>query len=122
MRTPRRLPGSSSLALVAATGLVLASCGSNPLEANGTSSSAFSAKVGQQVMLTLQTTGPGEYSSPPAVSSDVVRFLDVQLVTPAVPAGVTQKFRFQAMRSGEAVIVFHHTAQAAHIEDTIRVN
>jgi hypothetical protein len=95
MRTPRRLLCSSSLALVAAAGLVLASCGSDPLEANGTSSSAFSAKVGQEVILTLQTTGPGEYSSPPVVSSDVVRFLDVQLVTPAVPAGVTRKSAFR---------------------------
>jgi hypothetical protein len=104
------------------TGLTLG-CGPDVLEANGSNSQAFSLRAGQELQLTLQTVGPGEYASPPDVSSpEVVRFLDARLVTPAVPAGPTQQFRFQALRSGETVIVFHHTAQAADVQDTIRVH
>jgi hypothetical protein len=56
------------------------------------------------------------------VSSAAVRFLDVRLVTPAVPAGPTQRFRFEAVGPGLAVIVFHHTVQGPAIEDTIDVH
>ena len=59
--------------------------------------------------------------SPPLVSSGAVRFLDVRLVTPSVPAGPTQQFRFEAVGRGVAVIIFHHTAQNPTIEDTVNV-
>jgi hypothetical protein len=51
-----------------------------------------------------------------------VRFLEVRLVTPAVPAGPTQRFRFVAVRPGQAIIVFHHTEQGQVVEDTVNVH
>jgi hypothetical protein len=39
-----------------------------------------------------------------------------------VPAGPTQRFRFEAVSQGVAVIVFHHTGQSPTIEDTIIVH
>jgi hypothetical protein len=70
----------------------------------------------------LQSIGPGEYASPPAVSSSVVQFLDVRLVTPHVPAGVTQEFRFRAMKAGTAVIRFTQTVSGSTVESTVRVH
>lgn len=118
MRHPRRFPRRSCSALFAALGLGLAGCGQGTVEANGAPSHLVSVQVGRELELTLQTIGPGEYASPPLVSSGAVRFLDVRLVTPAVPAGPTQRFRFEAVRAGEAVIEFHHTGQSPTIEDT----
>lgn len=70
--------------------------------------------------VTLQTIGPGEYASPPLISSPAVRFLQVTLLEP-VPAGPTQRFRFQAVQSGRAVITFRHTGQGPTIQDTVEV-
>jgi hypothetical protein len=69
----------------------------------------------------LQSIGPGEYASPPAVSSSVLQFLDVRLVTPHVPAGVTQEFRFQALKAGTAVIRFRQIISGSTVESTVRV-
>ena len=102
--------------------LGLAGCGQGPFEANGIPSQTLSMMAGRELDLTLQTIGPGEYVSPPSVSSAVLRFLSVRLVTPPVPAGVTQRFRFEAVAPGTAVIVFHHTDDDPTIEDTVDVN
>jgi hypothetical protein len=102
--------------------LALVGCGQGPLEANGVPSHSLTIKAGRELDLTLQTIGPGEYASPPLVSSASVRFLDVQIVTPNVPAGLTQHFRFEAVRPGVAVIHFQHTAQGPTIEDTVNVH
>ena len=102
--------------------LALSSCGEGSLEANGLPSHSISIKAGQTLELTLQTIGPGEYASPPSVSSPAVRWRDVHLVAPAVPAGPTQRFRFEAVAPGRAVIAFHHTVQGTTIEDTVDVH
>ena len=102
--------------------LAVSSCGQGSLEANGLPSHSISIKAGRTLELTLQAIGPGEYASPPSVSSPAVRWRDVELVTPAVPAGPTQRFRFEAMAPGQAVIQFHHTAQGTTIEDTVDVH
>lgn len=101
--------------------LGLAGCSQGPLETNGSPSHTISIKAGRELELTLQTIGPGEYVSPPRVSSAAVRFLDVRQGTP-VPAGATQLFRFEAVAPGVAVIVFQHKLQGPTIEDTIRVH
>lgn len=119
MRPARRVP-LWGLALVVA--VELTGCGSGSLEANGVPSQTLSIEAGRVLELTLQTIGPGEYASPPLVSSAAVRFLDVQPVSPAVPAGPTQLFRFEAVTPGVAVIVFHHTVEDVPIEDTINVH
>ena len=120
MRNTGRFPPIQLRGLIVALGLV--GCGQGPLEANGVPSQTLTIKAGRELELTLQTIGPGEYASPPLVSSAAVRFLDVWLVAPNVPAGPTQRFRFEAVRPGVAVIVFQHTAQGLTIEDTVNVH
>lgn len=113
--SPRRLS-----TVVVAAGLL--GCGDGPLAVSGTPSQTLSIQAGRQLELTFQTVGPGQYASPPAVGSAAVRFLSMEVVTPAVPAGVTQQFRFAAVRPGVAVIVFHHTTGGPTIEDTVQVH
>ena len=119
MRNPGWLPRLPLRGLIAALGLT--GCGQGPLAANGAPSHTLTITAGRGLEVILQTIGPGEYASPPLVSSSGVRFLDVGLVTPAVPAGPTQRFRFEAVGPGVAVIVFQHTGQGPTIEDTIIV-
>jgi hypothetical protein len=105
-------------------GLILAGvfgCG-GPLEANGDPSRSFSIAAGQELELTLGTTGPGGYASPPDISTSAVRFLDVRLVGPPTPGGVRQLFRFKGMAPGVAVIVFHNAEQDRTVEDTVNVH
>jgi hypothetical protein len=101
--------------------LLLAACGAEPLAQDGVPSKTLSLVVGQKLDIKLQTIGPGEYASPPAVSSPSIRFLRAALVSPAVPAGSTQRFSFQAVALGLAIIAFHHTGQSATLEDTVEV-
>jgi hypothetical protein len=117
MRSTGRFPPIQLRGLIAALGLV--GCG-GPLEANGAPSQTLTIKAGRELELTLHTTGPGEYASPPLISSAALRFLDVRLGAPN-PAGPTQRFRFEAVQPGVAVIVFQHTAQGPTIEDTVNV-
>jgi hypothetical protein len=120
MKTPGWFRPLPLRGLIVALGLT--GCGQAALEANGVPSHTLSITTGRELEITLQTIGPGEYASPPVVSSTDVRFLDVRVVTPAVPAGPTQRFRFEAVGQGVAVIVFHHTGQNPTIEDTIIVH
>jgi hypothetical protein len=119
MRNTERFPTVQLHGFIVALGLV--GCGQGPLEVNAVPSQTLTIKAGRELELTLQTTGPGEYASPPVVSSAAVRFLDVRLGVPN-PAGPTQQFRFEAVRPGVAVIVFQHTAQGPTIEDTVNVH
>ncbi|HUR96398.1 MAG TPA: hypothetical protein VMY76_17600 [Gemmatimonadales bacterium] len=102
--------------------LVAAGCGQGALEANGTPSRTVVLDAGRAFDLTLQTSGPGEYASPPLVSSGAVVFREVELVGPPVPAGPRQRFRFAAVAPGVAVLVFHHTGMMPTVEDTIEVH
>jgi len=88
---------------------------------SGRTSRTFSVPVRTEFSVTLQTIGPGEYASPPAISSTAVQYLGVAEVGPFVPAGPTQRFRFQAKARGQAILVFHHTDRNAAVEDTVDV-
>ena len=104
--------------------LVASACSEkNPVDfaLKGNTSQSLTVPAGAAFSVTLQTIGPGEYASPPSVSSDAVHFLDVSQVSPVVPAGPTQEFRFGAMRHGTAIIVFQHTGNNRTVEDTIAV-
>ena len=96
--------------------------GKNPVSVSitGSNNQSFIVPAGAQFSVTLQTIGPGEYSSP-TVSSQAVHFRDVSQVTPNVPAGPTQRFRFDAATRGTAVIVFQHTGNNRTVEDTVEV-
>jgi hypothetical protein len=99
-------------------------CGSdNPvgISMTGSTSRTFTVPSGSQFSVTLQTIGPGEYSSPPGLSSSAVQFRDVADVCPCVPAGPTQRFRFLAAGPGSAIVSFTHTDRNPIVEDTVLV-
>ena len=103
---------------------LLASCGSdNPvaISITGDTSRTFTVPAGSQFSVTLQTIGPGEYSSPPSLSSSAVQFRDVADVSPYVPAGPTQRFRFLAVAPGSTIVRFTHTDRNPMVEDTVLV-
>jgi hypothetical protein len=77
--------------------------------------------VGDPFRVRLQSIGPGEYERPPTLSSPVVQYLGVSLVTPHVPAGVTQEFAFRAVATGRAIVTFHHTGSNPPVADTLDV-
>ena len=102
--------------------LFLTRCSSDaPTDTSGSSGRTFTVAAGQEVGIRLQNIGPGEYLAPPAISSVAIRFVDVRLVTPAVPAGKTQLFRFRALRPGRALVTFRHSEQSAVVTYTVEV-
>ena len=102
--------------------LFLARCSSDDLtDTSGGAGRTFTLAAGQEVGIRLQNIGPGEYLAPPAISSAAIRFEGVSLVTPAVPAGTTQLFRFHALRPGRAIVTFRHSEQPATVIDTVLV-
>ena len=109
-------PASPALArflICLAWGLV----GCGVVEVDFGPSHSVTLAAGTRFDITLGT----QYSSPPTISSPAVRFLHVQLVTPAVPAGPRQLFRFATVSPGEAIITFHRTGGGQTVEDTVRV-
>lgn len=108
---------------VVSVGIMLMACsGDRLLSVDATPERAISLAAGHEFELTVQTIGPGEYLSPPTISSPSVSFVSVSLVSPAVPAGPTQRFRFRAEAPGQAVITFSHTDQNPNVVDTIDVH
>jgi hypothetical protein len=107
-----------------AAALTLGACsGTAPVSVDfdGRADRSRAIEGGTEFVIQLQSIGPGEYVSPPAISSDAVRFLDVSQAAAAVPAGATQRFRFFAQGRGLAVISFTHTGSNPVIADTITV-
>ena len=102
---------------------LLTACGSEESTApdqNQGRGETISVVASQVFFVELQTIGAGEYVSPPGISSSAVHFLGVTLGEP-VPAGPTQRFRFQAVQSGRAIITFRHTGQGPTVQDTVVV-
>jgi hypothetical protein len=124
-------PTLSYLTCTAALLFTTVSCGGkNPfsvamIDIKGSNSQSFTVPAGSEFAVTLQTIGPGEFASPPTVSSGAVQFLDVSIVGPNAPAGPKQQFRFNATTGGNAIIVFRHTGaggpEMLPVEDTVRV-
>lgn len=103
---------AASLGLVLLS-LVIACSGpvepSATIELNGEDSGkTIEVRLGQEIEVTLQTIGPGEYETP-SISSSALRFVDVVAGPIIVPAGPTQIFRFDAERTGSATITIAHT-------------
>lgn len=98
-------------------------CRSDPASAGEISSRGERLWVpaGQVLSITLQTVGSGEYDSLPRISSSAVQFLDESFVPPYVPAGPTQRFRFQAATPGKAIIRFQHSGNNPMVIDTVMV-
>ncbi|MFN2601310.1 MAG: hypothetical protein ABR582_00995 [Gemmatimonadaceae bacterium] len=87
----------------------------------GNTSQTVAVPAATEFTVTLETVGPGEYISPPKISSSSVRFLDAAVVPPYTPAGPRQRFRFLATTPGKAIIVFQHSYNDRSVEDTISV-
>ena len=90
----------------------------------GQSSRTIAVAVGQEIDVTLGNVGPAVYVSPPRISSGALTFLGVEDALPHVPAGATQRFRFKAVRRGQAIVTF--TREPWHsmvrvVEDTFQV-
>jgi hypothetical protein len=83
----------------------------------------ISAKVGQPIVITLQTIGGGRYDTP-QISSHVIRFEGESDVPSAKqnPGGPTQVYRFTATAEGEAQIRIPHTDSNPTVTFTIQVN
>jgi hypothetical protein len=117
-------PRSRSVIAFAAllTALPVISCGSAPTAVElRAGEHSLTVTPGTEFIVTLQTVGPGEYSSPPTISAPIVRYEGVSEAGVAVPAGPTQLFRLLALSRGEAVIAFTHTGMDATIQDTVLV-
>jgi hypothetical protein len=92
-----------------------------PVSLNAAPGRTVSLETGQQLDLTLQTIGPGEYATPPELTGRSLKFVAMSYVSPAVPGGPTQRFRFEAVAPGQTVIVFRHTGLAPLVSDTVEV-
>ena len=106
--------------------LFVASCGSDGVAGIvGTTSQTVVANVGDEVQITLGNVGPGEYVSPPQISSAVLTFLSVDVVPPYTPAGPNQRFRFKAIARGQAIVSFRRFLNASPlgpaVDDTVKV-
>ncbi|MEP6571192.1 MAG: hypothetical protein ABJD11_00800 [Gemmatimonadota bacterium] len=107
--------------LLAVAALTLIGCGDTTGLTNAQSGS-YSIALGGTLAITLQTVGPGEYSSPPEISGASVLFTGVAEVGPAVPAGPTQAFSFVGVKRGRAIVTFGHTGANIAVVDTIDVH
>ena len=106
--------------------VVVASCGSDGITSIvGTTSQTIVAELGDEVQITLGNVGPGEYVSPPQISSTVLTFLSVDVVPPFTPAGPHQRFRFKTNARGQAIVSFRRFLNDSElgpsVDDTVKV-
>jgi hypothetical protein len=78
------------------------------------------ATVGQQVDITLQTIGPAQFGTP-QISSPAIRFENVAVKKPWLPAGPTVVYIFELVAKGEAQIQIPSTNPSANFAVTIEV-
>ncbi len=110
-----------ALVLAVACGDIAATA---PQQVTGGSQS-ISIALGSNVDIVLQNVGPGTYLDPLIINS-AVEYIGTCPVGAAVPAGVTQCFRFHAQVVGQSLIDFKHTQEpgappVADVVDTVEV-
>jgi hypothetical protein len=88
---------------------------------NGDNGRLLSVALGDEIHVTLQTIGPGEYDELPNVSSPAVIFVRVSMLTPPNPGGPRQLFQFRAVTAGHAVVSISHTGQNPQFGITVDV-
>src|SRR5258708_1509604 len=111
-------------ALALALIVAIVSCRADGVLGLDSQSQSRSARVGQEVEVTLGNVGPAIYESPPGISSSALMFLSVDVVPPYNPGGPTQRFRFKAVNAGIAIVAFRRTLSGtlvSIVEDTIQV-
>ena len=75
---------------------------------NGNAGQNVVASVGEEIEITLQTVGPGQYGDP-ILSSDSVKFLEESSSGTPNPGGPRQLYRFGVVSSGQTNISIPHT-------------
>jgi hypothetical protein len=112
MRCIRRCAALVIVAAVFVSGL---GCGSSHPRlitlTNSDTGRSVAVAVGDEIDVTLQTIGPGQYGIP-TLSSESIRFLSVSLAGSPNPGGPRQLFRFEAMAAGRAKISIAHEGGA----------
>lgn len=108
--------------------LLLAACSgtdgtdTSPIVVSGADSdTTVAAAVGQELDVTLQTIGPGEYG-PPSLSSRAIRFLDVSYPSQQNPGGPRQLFRFRAASAGTVSVSIAHSDDDPPFSITVNVD
>jgi hypothetical protein len=79
-----------------------------------------STKVGQEIIVTLQTIGPGQYETP-RVSSSSVRFEGSYFPKEQIPAGPRQVYCFVSAAVGEAKIEIPQSQGKTAYQITVQV-
>lgn len=119
-----RLPTLMGMLLLAACSGTDGTDGTDtsPIALSGAdSNTTVAAAVNQELDVTLQTIGPGEYG-PPSISSPAVRFLDVSHPSPQNPGGPRQLFRFRAASAGTVEVSIAHSDDDPPFSITVNVN
>ncbi len=73
----------------------------------------------QEVAVTLQTIGPGQFGKPD-ISSAAVRFEGMTFPTSQNPGGPTQLYRFRTVADGTAIVTIPHDGGSAPFTLTLR--
>ena len=94
--------------MAALPGLGCHSSGDRIRLSNSDSGRSVAAAVGDEIDITLQTIGPGQFGSP-VLSSSSVRFLGESSPYAPNPGGARQLFRFEAAASGRSDVTIPHT-------------
>ena len=124
-----RVSWRRELCAVATVGILwMTGCGSpsspsgNELSlGSGDNGRVLSVRPGDEIHVTLQTIGPGEYELS-NVSSSAVVFLGVSFVTPVNPGGPRQLFQFRIVAVGRADISMPHTGLNPRFGITVDVH
>jgi len=116
---------SRSVVLLLGIGLVWVSSGNGNAQSTSSDSNAkqhvlylngsnsgqvLAATVGQQIQITLQTIGGGQYITP-QISSPAIRFESTAFAEKPNPGGPRQIYRFRVASEGEAQISIPHEAK-----------
>jgi hypothetical protein len=88
---------------------------------NGSAGQDIPAHVGQEIDLTLQTIGPGQFEAP-AISAPAVRFLGSALASVQNPGGPRQIYRFEVVAPGRAEIRIPHAVNPTAFTLTVVAN
>lgn len=78
------------------------------------------AKIGQPIVITLQTVGGGQYGTP-QISSRSLRFEGTSFPAIQNPGGPTQVYRFTAVAEGEAKVEIPQSNSNANFNLTVQV-
>jgi hypothetical protein len=104
----------NSVGVAIFAGLLGIGCGGDPApvavtgEDNGRT---LDLAVDQELDVTLQTIGPGQYGTP-TLSSSAVDFEGTHFSSKHSPGGPTQIYQFRAVHSGNTLVVIPHDGGA----------